>query len=79
MSHVRFTAFHLSAAPVAYSVTSGTITMGGVRDFLGDTGSISMSDLYRGGALVADISQNASIPASGEISLSDFYGVSKIA
>ena len=36
--------------------------------------SIPLTDYYRGGLYVDDISKNASIPVSGGISISDFYG-----
>ena len=32
--------------------TSSTITLEQIRDFYGDTGSISLNDLYKGGSLV---------------------------
>lgn len=60
-----------------YSVTSGEITLSGVQTFFGDTGSISLGDLYRGGGIVPDITENSSVPASGEITLADMYGVYK--
>jgi len=61
-----------------YSVTSGAISMDGVRDFLttASNSAISMSDFYRGGSLVPT-TNNSSVPASGAISLSDLYGVHK--
>ena len=61
-----------------YSVTSGAISMDGVRDFLttASNNAISMSAFYRGGSLVPT-TNNSSIPASGTISLSDLYGVHK--
>lgn len=60
-----------------YSVTSGEITLSGVQTFFGDTGSISLGNLYRGGGIVPDITENSSVPASGEITLADMYGVYK--
>lgn len=60
-----------------YSVTSGQITLAGVQSFFGDTGSIALGDLYRGGGIVPDITENAAVPASGEITLADMYGVYK--
>lgn len=61
-----------------YSVTSGAISMDGVRDFLttASNSSISMSDFYRGGSLV-QTSGNSGVPASGAIDLADLYGVAK--
>ena len=64
-----------AAAATQYSVTSGQITLGGVQGFFADTGSIALGDLYRGGGIVPDITENAAVPASGEITLADMYGV----
>ena len=58
-----------------YSVTSGQITLGGVQGFFSDTGSIALGDLYRGGGIVPDITENALVPTAGEIQLTDMYGV----
>ena len=66
-----------AATATQYSVTSGEITLSGVQTFFGDTGSISLGDLYRGGGIVPDITENSSVPASGEITLADMYGVYK--
>ena len=60
-----------------YSVSSGEISLGGVQTFFADSGSLALSDLYRGGGIVPDITENSSVPASGEITLSDMYGVYK--
>lgn len=61
-----------------YSVTSGAISMDGVRDFLTTPSSsaISMSQFYRGGSLV-QTAGNSGVPASGAIDLADLYGVAK--
>ena len=67
----------ISAAVTQYSVTSGTISLGGLRTFFGDSGSIALGDLYKGGSLVPNISQNSGVPSSGTIDLADFYGVYK--
>jgi hypothetical protein len=59
-----------------YSVTSGAISLGGLRTFLEDSGTISLGDLYEAGSLVQDIDAlNDSVPNSGTISLSNLYGV----
>ena len=42
----------------------------------GGSGSHSLSEYYRGGSFVANHSNNANVPTSGTISLSDFYGQS---
>jgi len=61
-----------------YSVTSGAISMDGVRDFLttSSNSAISMSQFYRGGSLV-QTGGNSGVPASGAIDLADLYGVAK--
>lgn len=56
--------------------TSGTISIGDLRNEFGDTGSSSLSEFYRGGSLVPDTATNAGVPTSGTISLSYFYGAS---
>jgi len=67
----------VTASATQYTVTSGIISLGGVRTFLGDSGSIALGDLYKGGSLVPNISQNTGHPTSGEIDLADLYGVWK--
>jgi hypothetical protein len=62
--------------------TSGTMNIGGSTENrsinleFGRTASqqTSMSQLYRGGSIVPNITDNAAIPTSGGISLSNFYG-----
>lgn len=53
--------------------SSGQITLQEIRDEFGQTGEVTVSDYYRNGSLV-DFDQT-SVPTSGEISFSDFYGV----
>ena len=67
----------VSSAATQISITSGTISLGDLRTFFGDSGSIALGDLYRGGSLVPNISQNNSVPTSGTIDLADLYGVYK--
>ena len=67
----------VSSAVTQISITSGTISLGDLRTFFGDSGSLALGDLYKGGSLVPNISQNNSIPTSGTIDLADFYGVYK--
>lgn len=63
---------------IPFGVTSGAIDMNSLREFFGEpsynSNTISMSDLYKGGNLVPNISQNSSVPTSGTMSLSNFYG-----
>ena len=54
--------------------TSGEISIQDLKIFFGAGGTRGMSDFYRGGTFVPDISANSGIPTSGEIALSDFYG-----
>lgn len=67
------------AAVTQYSITTGTISMDGVRDFLttASNNSISMNAFYKGGSLVPNISQNSGVPSSGAISLGNLHGVYK--
>ena len=67
----------VSSAATQISITSGVISFNDLRTFFGDTGSLALGDLYRGGGIVPNISQNNSIPTSGTIDLSDLYGVYK--
>lgn len=53
---------------------SGAISLSQIQTEHGGANPISLSEYYRGGGLVANISQNNSIPTSGTISLSNFYG-----
>jgi len=53
---------------------SGTISFDQLQTEMGGSNPISLSEYYRTGSYVADIAQNASIPTSGTISLSNFYG-----
>jgi hypothetical protein len=52
--------------------SSGAITLQDIEDEFGGTGSISLSEYYRDGAYVT--SNNTSVPTSGSVSLSNFYG-----
>lgn len=72
--------------------TSSTITLEQIRDFYGDTGSIALGDLYKGGSLVPNPSSlnsstqttsasnaNSAIGTSGQaIAFDDFYGAQKL-
>ena len=67
----------VSSSATQISITSGTISLGYLRTFFGDSGSIALGDLYKGGSLVPNISQNSGVPTSGTIDLADLYGVYK--
>ena len=51
---------------------SGLITLSDIQDEFGGANPIGLSEYYRGGAYTT--SNNTSVPESGAISLSDFYG-----
>jgi hypothetical protein len=48
-------------------------------EFDGPTSNINLQDYYRGGGLVPDTPNNASIPTSGAIDMLDFYGAEAVA
>lgn len=52
---------------------SGTISLNDLQNEFGGSNPIAISEYYRGGGLVPDIPANSSVPASGQISLSNFY------
>ena len=54
--------------------SSGTIKISELANEFNDGTPNSLSEFYRGGARVSDISANSGVPTSGAISLSDFYG-----
>ena len=62
---------------IPLGISSGAIDMNTLRNFFGEptynSNTIAMSNLYKGGDLVPNISGNSSIPTSGTISLSNFY------
>ncbi len=52
-------------------------TLGLVSDIVaefGGTSTYALTDYYRGGGLVPDVSANSSVPTSGTIAITDFYG-----
>mgnify|MGYP005758706689 CR=1 FL=1 len=54
--------------------TSGAISLANIQSEFGASNPISINEYYRGGANVPNSSANSSIPTSGTISLSNFYG-----
>lgn len=56
---------------------SGAISIGDIADEFGGNAPHALSEYYRGGGLVQNTTQNAGIPSSGAIKLSDFYGATK--
>ena len=67
-----------SGTLIPLGITSGAIDLNTLRNFFGNptynSNTISMSNLYKGGDLVPNITQNSSVPTSGEIELADLYG-----
>tara|TARA_B100002019_G_scaffold48718_2_gene41317 strand:+ start:3063 stop:3923 length:861 start_codon:yes stop_codon:yes gene_type:complete len=55
-------------------VSSGQITMNDIVAEFGGSGQHGLTEYYRGGSFVSNNSLNTSIPTSGQISLTDFYG-----
>jgi len=53
---------------------SGTLSISDIVGEFGGSAPHSLSEYYRGGGLVPDIAVNSSIPTSGTISISNFYG-----
>jgi len=53
--------------------SSGTISHDNIQTEFGGANPISLSEYYRGGTYVPNISQNNSIPTSGTISEANFY------
>lgn len=58
--------------------TSGAITLTDIQTEFGGSAPTSLSEYYRGGTYVGDISLNSGIPTSGAISLTDFYGAQDV-
>ena len=52
---------------------SGAISFDDLRTEYSNTGSIALSEMYRGGSFVLNHSNNGDVPTSGAISLEDFY------
>jgi hypothetical protein len=55
-------------------VASGQVSIQDLVDEFGGTAPHNLTEYYRGGAFVDDITNNNSVPLSGEIQLKDFYG-----
>lgn len=53
--------------------SSGPISLTDIQGTMGGTAPTSLSEYYRGGTYVPNITQNNSIPLSGAISIGDFY------
>jgi hypothetical protein len=59
-------------------IASGTISLLNLQNFFGGSNPASLSEYYRGGGLVPNITENSAIPTSGTISLSNFYNSKRI-
>jgi hypothetical protein len=57
---------------------TGKLTLGDIRDEFGGSNPVRISDYYKDGGLVPDIFNNGSVPTSGTIKISDFYGASAV-
>jgi hypothetical protein len=56
---------------------TGTISLTDIQTEFGGTNPASLSEYYKGGAYVLSTDYAPNVPASGKISLSDFYGARK--
>jgi len=54
--------------------TTGAISLTDVQTEFGGTAPTAITEYFRGGSNVPDTAANSSIPTSGEVSLTDFYG-----
>tara|TARA_R100000353_G_scaffold154874_1_gene113638 strand:- start:775 stop:1632 length:858 start_codon:yes stop_codon:yes gene_type:complete len=54
--------------------SSGTLKISDIAGEFGGSTPHALSEYYRGGGLVPDVTQNASVPTSGTIKITDFYG-----
>src|SRR6185312_7251189 len=57
--------------------SSGPLSFSALQGEFGGSNPISLSEYYRGGGLVPNISANSSVPTSGIAHLSNFYGTKK--
>lgn len=54
--------------------TSGSLALSEIAAEFGDTSPFSLSEYYRGGENVPNVTQNNAVPTSGTISIGNFYG-----
>jgi len=54
--------------------TSGQISLNDIQTEFGGTDPTAITEYFRGGSNVPDTAANSSIPTSGEVSITDFYG-----
>lgn len=58
--------------------SSGAISLNDLQTEFGGSNPIAITEYYRGGGLVPNVTVNNSVPTSGQISLSNFYGASAV-
>ena len=56
---------------------SGPLSLTDIQTEFGGSNPISLNEYYRGGAYVPNSTTTVSIPTSGAISVSNFYGTSR--
>ena len=56
---------------------SGAISLNDLQTEFGGSNPIAITEYYRGGSLVPNITVNNSVPTSGQISLSNFYSAAQ--
>ena len=56
--------------------SSGALSLNSIQGEFGGSNPIGLNEYYRGGSLVPNHSNTASIPTSGTIDVQDFYGTS---
>ncbi len=54
--------------------SSGQLSINDIVGEFGGSAPHSLSEYYRGGSLVPNTSNNSSVPTSGQIKITDFYG-----
>jgi len=59
--------------------SSGAISFDNLRNEYSNSGSIALSEMYKGGSFVANHSNNPNVPTSGTIAMSNFYGANNTA
>lgn len=57
--------------------SSGSLALSEIQTEFGGSNPIGLSEYYRGGTYVPNISANSNIPTSGQISISNFYSASR--
>ena len=58
---------------MAQMPASGAIAFSDLRSVFGTAASTPISSYYKGGSYVPNITANASVPTSGQVSMSNYY------